>query len=60
MWTLILTITLTGGVYGGVSSEIHHVKGFESEIACREFGGLWLGTTSGSGSKKSAICGKMN
>lgn len=60
MWTLILTITLSGGVYGGVSSEIHHVGGFKSESACRGFGRLWLDTVSGSGAKKSAICAKMD
>ena len=60
MWTLILTITLTGGIHGGVNSEIHHVRGFESESACKDFGRLWLDTVSGDGIKKSAICGKMD
>ena len=60
MWTLILTVTLSGGAYGGVSSEIHHVSGFESEKLCRDFGKLWLKTVSGSNIRKSAICGKVS
>lgn len=55
MWVLILTITLTGGIHGGVDAHIHHIE-FQSEKACKNAGKQWLETVNGESDRKSALC----